>query len=187
MGQTIDVQPGQRFGRFTVIREGERRQVPSNKNRGIRMFWCRCDCGETKLVQLSNLRSGQATSCGCRQREAAVASNTARATHGLRKNPLYAIWTGMMQRCRDERQRCFANYGGRGIAVCPEWHDPARFITWIETNIGPRPAGTYPSGLPVYTIDRINNDGNYEPGNVRWATRSEQQHNKRPRPRRLTA
>lgn len=76
----------------------------------------------------------------------------------------------MLRRCEDSDNKSYPRYGGRGIAVCGEWHDVAVFIAWIEANIGPRPDGM--------SIDRIDNDGNYEPGNVRWATRSQQQRNK---------
>ena len=94
--------------------------------------------------------------------------------HGLARHPLYNTHRGMMRRCYDQDHHAFANYGGRGVKVCPEWHAVAEFVAWIETHLGPRPAG--------HTLDRIENDGNYEPGNVRWATRREQVANMRLRP-----
>jgi len=95
----------------------------------------------------------------------------ARTTHGLSKGPNYTRHRHLMQRCYDPESPGFKYYGARGIGVCDEWHDPAAFCAWIDANLGPCPKG--------YSLDRINNDGNYEPGNVRWATQSEQNFNRR--------
>jgi hypothetical protein len=86
--------------------------------------------------------------------------------HGLSKHPLYGTWTGMIDRCEKPRNHAFHRYGGRGIQVCERWHDVRLFIEDIERLLGPRPQGK--------TLDRIDNDGGYEPGNVRWATPLEQ-------------
>lgn len=91
--------------------------------------------------------------------------------HGMWQHPLFATWSGMMQRCYNPRHQAFKNYGGRGITVCEPWHDPRVFAAWIEHNLGPRPDGC--------TLDRINNDAGYEPGNMRWATRRTQTRNQR--------
>ena len=91
--------------------------------------------------------------------------------HGLSYHPLYRRWQGMLQRCENPGHQAFKNYGGRGITVLAEWHDVAVFIAWIEANLGPRPDGC--------TLDRVDNDGNYEPGNLRWATHSAQAANQR--------
>jgi Staphylococcus phage HNH endonuclease len=88
------------------------------------------------------------------------------------EHPLYGTWSQMMYRCYNPKSSRFQHYGGRGITVCQQWHDLHAFIEWIESNLGPRPAR--------HSIDRIDNDGNYEPGNVRWATASMQNWNKRP-------
>jgi hypothetical protein len=93
--------------------------------------------------------------------------------HGLSKHPLYDSWWQMMNRCYNEKAKSYKNYGGRGITVCPEWHDVRNYVAWIEANLGSRPEGL--------TLDRVNNDGNYEPGNMRWATYSEQNLNRRKR------
>lgn len=89
-------------------------------------------------------------------------------------HPLFRTWAGIIQRCTNPKHTAFANYGGRGITVCPEWRTFAPFEAWILAHLGPRPDGM--------TLDRIDNDGHYEPGNMRWATRSQQQRNKRPSP-----
>lgn len=93
-------------------------------------------------------------------------------THGLsRTHPLYGTWGNMMTRCYNPNFKQFADYGGRGISVCDRWHNPQLFIEDIERLIGPRPVGM--------TLDRIDNNGNYEPGKVRWATRVQQNRNSR--------
>lgn len=103
------------------------------------------------------------------QRRAALS----RTQHGLSggKHPLYPMWSSMMQRCYNQRSESYPDYGARGIAVHELWHSAEVFIRWVEENLGPRPDGM--------SFDRIDNDGNYEPGNVRWADRSTQQRNKR--------
>ena len=95
-------------------------------------------------------------------------------THGLYQHPLYRTWQTMLHRCENPQNKNYRHYGGRGIQVCERWHDPAVFIADVEAAIGPRPAGTYPSGLPLYSFDRRDNDSGYRPGNVRWATAKEQ-------------
>lgn len=105
-------------------------------------------------------------------------------SHGFSRHPLYTAWQGMMTRCYNQDHQAYHNYGGRGITVCPEWHDVARFITDIEATIGPRPEARYPSGRAVYTLDREDNNGNYDQGNMRWADRLMQRENQRPDVRR---
>jgi hypothetical protein len=91
-------------------------------------------------------------------------------THRLSGHPLYGTRTGMLHRCEDPAHKFYSDYGGRGIKVCDRWHDVAAFIADIESTIGPRPDGM--------TLDRIDNDGNYEPGKVRWATHAQQMANR---------
>ncbi len=122
-----------------------------------------CDCGQAKVVRLAHLRHGKIVSCGC-------VGHAPKEKHGLRHIPEYLIWKAMNERCTRVKCQSFKNYGGRGIKVCDRWrHD---FKSFYE-DMGPRPS-------PNHSIDRKDNDGNYEPGNCRWATAVEQRHNRRP-------
>jgi hypothetical protein len=153
------VEAGDTFSRLTVLDATDRMAVR-----------CRCLCGSECTVTASNLVSGASKSCGCLRRD--VNSATPKALrHGLSYHPLYHVWQQMMYRCTNPSAKDWPHYGGRGIHVHPPWHDLSTFIQEIMATLGPKPYG--------YTIDRINNDGNYEPGNVRWATRAEQNDNKR--------
>ena len=158
---------GQKFYRLTALALAPKA--------GKKIAWsCQCDCGASKIVTTSNLRSGQVTSCGCRMVEIAR-SNAIRRNfiHGhntiKEKSPTWHSWNSMLKRCRLESHNSYPNYGGRGITICGPWQ--ADFRNFLA-DMGERPAGT--------TIDRINNNGNYEPSNCKWSTRSEQQRNKRP-------
>lgn len=99
--------------------------------------------------------------------------------HGLWHHPLYRVHAQMMRRCYKSEWPGYKHWGGRGIRVHEPWHDVRVFVPAVEAEIGPRPDGRYPSGMPLYTLDRINNSGNYEPGNIRWATMAEQCANRR--------
>jgi hypothetical protein len=153
---------GQRFTRWLVI---DRAYTPSTKGS---MWNCECDCGTLRVVSLSNLRGNLSKSCGCLHRERL---GNRRRTHGMSqgKSPEYAVWQNIKTRCTNKKRREYKNYGGRGIVMSPRW------ITSFENflaDVGKRPS-------PKHTIDRIDNDRGYEPGNVRWATRTEQNQNKR--------
>lgn len=165
----LSVSPGERFGGLVVVAE-----LDGCQPRAAR---CACDCGTVVAVPLKKLRSGGQVSCGCRRRERLLAMNVSvshpRLSHGLSEHPHYDRWCGMMARCHNPESKDWPNYGGRGIAVCQEWHDPAAFIDYADRVLGPMPSG--------HTIDRINNDGDYEPGNVRWADYSTQNRNRRRR------
>lgn len=150
------LQFGERFGRLTVRSEG----IPTAHHRRV---ICRCDCGSIKTVHLNALRRGATRSCGCLRLET-------NRRHGMHKTPEYRVWAGMLDRCTNSKSRCWRNYGGRGIVVCQRWRQS--FEAFLQ-DVGRRPS-------PVHSIDRFpNNNGNYEPGNVRWATGREQRLNKR--------
>lgn len=155
------------FGRLTV----ESFHDTDSKNN--RIWLCRCECGETSLVSTASLNNGHTTSCGCFRREILL-SHSQTKTHGLSKHPLYAVWQGMNNRCFNPNNDAYKYYGGRedgnAIRVVDEWSsDFVSFYDWAIAN-GYRP------GL---TIDRENNDGNYEPDNCRWVTQVEQAKNRR--------
>lgn len=125
-----------------------------------------CICGNQKTAYIKHVKSGSIQSCGCMRSETLVNNAT---KHGMSKHPLYQTWDNMMQRCYNPKHPEYVRYGERGIIVCDEWKEsPAAFFD----HIGEKPSSEH-------SIDRINNDGNYEPGNVRWATTAEQGLNKR--------
>ena len=141
--------------------------MPRDKFKHLKV-WCRCECGKEFEANSYMVRSGKRTSCGCL---ASKHLSEARTRHGQAANetPEYRAWGGMLARCRSKSGVVFSRYGARGIRVCKEWEESFEsFFAYI----GPRPS-------PDHSLDRINNDGNYEPGNVRWATKKQQARNKR--------
>ena len=191
---TLFVHLGQRIGRGIVIDTDVKipRSGRMSTLRGARLI---CDCGNEYVSALQALvgkrpEKQRTQSCGCLRREHQIASATKHgAARRVNPHPLAKTWEAMIARCENPQTRDYGYWGGRGIAVCERWHDFSVFTADIYDQIGPRPEECYPSGRVKYTLDRVDNDGNYEPGNVRWATQSEQMLNRRPfkRTRRLDA
>ena len=157
MTRKIDLQ-GTRVGRLVVGL-----QASDGK------WECRCDCGSRCKKSRASLRKGKVKSCGCFRKERA-SQGLPGTRHGKTKSKEYRTWASMKTRCLNPRYSRYPDYGGRGIHICDRW---LRSFESFMADVGPAP------GLE-YSLDRYpNNNGNYEPGNVRWATRSQQQRNKR--------
>jgi hypothetical protein len=149
-----------RFGRLLVIK-----RVPSAPGR---IAWlCKCDCGNEHTTTSGALSSERTKSCGCLRAEKMAENRRSggRLRHGMSNSPEHKVWMGMNERCINPNSKFFFRYGGRGITICDRW----RVFENFYADMGQRPVGM--------TLDRENNDGNYEPSNCRWATQVEQMNN----------
>jgi len=153
MGKIIDL-TGQKFGRWTVISKARLDKYGSS------MWLCQCECGTKEIVRRYDLRRGLTKSCGCLRKELLI-------THGMTNTTIYAVWKSMRRRCNKPNDPGYKNYGGRGITICRRWDKFENFYADM---------GDKPKGL---SIERVDNYGNYEPSNCKWATREEQDRNKR--------
>ena len=156
---------GRTFSRLTLVAFAERR---GKSNYGLFL----CSCGEEHVAEFSAVACGRTRSCGCLAGEASVLSGKRNATHGMSKTVEFAAWGKMLARCSNPRDNSFKYYGARGISVCARWRE--KFENFFE-DMGPRPSSEH-------SLDRINVNGNYEPSNCRWATKSEQARNTRDTP-----
>lgn len=148
---------GQRFGRLTAIS-----LAPDSKPT---QWICVCQCGTTVIIRSCNLRSGASASCGCLHRDGLADRNS---RHRMTASREYGTWRSAKRRCFSPNDTNYKHYGGRGITMCDEWKNSFEaFYAYV---------GDCPPG---YSLDRINNDGNYEPGNVRWASSATQSLNQR--------
>ena len=149
------------FGRLTVI---ERDYSKNNTS-----WKCICECGNKTSTRASALKKGKTKSCGCLNKEL---SDARKYKHGLNRTKDHVSWCHIKQRCYNKNNKAYKYYGGRGIKLYEEWIDnPKSFIDYIKS------LENY--GVDKLSLDRIDNNGNYEPGNLRWATKKEQARNKR--------
>jgi len=157
---TVKDMAGQRFGKLLVL------SYAGASPHGQSLWRCACDCGQSTTVIRGSLVAGSTKSCGCSHTRV---GGDARNKNGNKPAPEYGAWAAMKTRCTNPNSNRWHDYGGRGISVCDEWSED--YLAFLN-HVGRKPS-------PAHSLDRIDNDGNYEPGNVRWATRKQQLANRR--------
>ncbi|MBE3141472.1 MAG: hypothetical protein IMZ53_12930 [Thermoplasmata archaeon] len=159
---------GYRFGRLVVIKDSGKFYQNSP------LWYCLCDCGNKVSVITRSLRSENTKSCGCFNTDVCTKHGHTWKINGKSFTTReYSTWQDMKQRCNNPDYKQYKDYGGRGVTICDEWnHSFSNFLQYLkDNNMFPKPKNL--------SIDKINNDGNYEPGNIRWTTRLQQVHNRR--------
>ena len=182
MGARINYTKGQTVGDHGLVFLEEIEPYITPKGQKVRKAKFKCYCGEEFEQQIQHVKTGHAKSCGCYRSELGaerLRSLPKGGEHcpswkgGVQSHYLYGTWQGMKRRCLIKDSHNYRHYGGRGITIHEPWIDDSKaFLDWIDDNLGERPDG--------FTLDRIDNDGNYEPGNLRWADQSTQVKNRRP-------
>lgn len=164
---TLKLNSGDQLGNCIYLNDAPPYIYPDGKKKRKALF--QCECGNEFISVIQDVKTGNTTSCGCYHKR--IVGNMSRK-HGLKKHKLYIVWENIKSRCYNQKDKAYHNYGGRGITICDEWRNDFKAFFDYATTL-PR------YGEPGLTIDRINNNGNYEKGNLRWASRHIQNTNQR--------